>query len=44
MVGTLVGGSRCATSSCNLDLTYDLDIVSMSLKILSGLFIRFRKV
>ena len=24
MVGTLVGGCRCATSWCELDLTFDL--------------------
>ena len=32
MVGTLVWGCRCATSWCNLDLTFDLDIVTMSFK------------
>ena len=39
MVETLVGGCRSATSWCDLDLTFDLVIVSMSFKILSGLFL-----
>ena len=38
MVGTLVGGCRCAMSWCDLDLTFSLVIVSMSFKLLSGLF------
>ena len=38
MVGTLVGGCRCTTSWCELDLTFDLVIVTMILKILSGHF------
>ena len=39
MVGTLVKGCRCATSWCDLDLTFDLVIVTMTFKILSGLFL-----
>ena len=30
--GKLVGGCRCATSWCDLDLTFDLAIVTLSLK------------
>ena len=30
------GGCWCATSWCDLDLTFDLVIVTLSLKILSG--------
>ena len=41
MVGTLVGGCRCATSWCDLDLTFDLVLVTMSFKMLSGLFLGF---
>ena len=47
MVGTLVRGCRCATSSCDLDLTFDLAVVTLSLKILSGLYlgtVRCRKL
>ena len=47
MVGTLVKGCRCATSWCVLDLTFDFAIVTLSLKILSGLYlgtIRCRKL
>ena len=32
------------TSVCDLVLTFDLVIVTMSFKILSGLFLGFRKV
>ena len=32
---TLVGGSRCATSWCDLNLTFDLVVVSLTFKILS---------
>ena len=28
MVGTLVGSCRCATSQCDLDLTFDLAVES----------------
>ena len=44
MVGILVGGCRCASSWCNLDLTCDLVVVTRSLEILSGLFIGFSNV
>ena len=37
------GGCRCAISWCDLDLTFDLVIVTMSFKI-SGLFLGFCKV
>ena len=36
MVGTLVGGCRCSASWCNLDLTFDLAVVTLTFKILSG--------
>ena len=36
--------TRCATSWCDLDLTFDLVIVTASFKILSGLFLGFHKV
>ena len=32
MVGTLVRGCRCAVSWCDLDLTFDLVIVTISFK------------
>ena len=44
---TLVGGCRYATSRCDLDLTFDLAVVTLSLNILSGLYlgsIRCRKL
>ena len=44
MVGTLVRGYRCAMSWCYLDLTFDLAVVTLSLQILSGLYLRNRKV
>ena len=31
MVGTLVRGCRCATSWCDLDLTFDLAVVTLML-------------
>ena len=37
-------GCRCATSWCNLDLTFDLAVVTLSLKMLSGLYLGNRKV
>ena len=40
LVGTLVRGCRCAMSWCDLDLTFDLAAVTLSLKILSGLYLR----
>ena len=39
MVGTLVRGCRCATSWCDLDLTFYLAIVTLTYKILSGLYL-----
>ena len=41
---TLVRVDRCETSWCDLDLTFDLVILTMSFKILSGLFLGFHKV
>ena len=40
----LVRGCRCATSWSDLDLTFDLAVVTLSLKILSGLYLGNRKV
>ena len=37
-------GCRCATLWCDLDLNFDLAAVSMSLKILFGLYLGNRKV
>ena len=42
--GTLVGGCRCATSWCNLDLTFDLAVVTLTYKILSMLYLGNCKV
>ena len=39
MVGTLVRGCRCATSWCDFDLTFDLIVVTLTYKILSGLYL-----
>ena len=44
MVGTLVRGCSSAMSWCDLDLTFDLAVVTLSLKILSGLSLRNSKV
>ena len=44
MVGTLVGVCRCATSWCDLDLNFDLAVVTLTYKILSGLYLRNSKV
>ena len=44
MVGTLVRGCRCATSWCDLDLTFDLGVVTLTYKILSGLYLGNHKV
>ena len=44
MAGTLVGGCRFATSWSDLDLTFDLAVVTLSLKILSGLYLGNHKV
>ena len=37
-------GCRCAVSWCDLDLSFELAIVTWSLKSLSGLYLRNRKV
>ena len=37
MAGTFVRGCRCAMSWCDLDLTFDLAVVTLSLKILNRL-------
>ena len=45
MIGILVRGCRCAASWCDLDLTFDLAIVTLTCKILFGLYpIRFRNL
>ena len=44
MVGTLLRGCMWDRSCCNLDLSFDLVIVTMSFKILSELFLGFRKM
>ena len=44
MVGTLVRMCRCATSWSDQDLTFDLAVVTLSSKILSGLYLGNRKV
>ena len=44
MVGTLVRGCRYVISWCNLDLTFDLGVVTFTFKILSGLYLRNCKV
>ena len=44
MVGTLALGCRCATSWCDLDLTFDLAVVTLTYKILFGLYLGIRKV
>ena len=35
MVETLVGDCRCAVSWCDLDLTHDLAVMTLTFKILS---------
>ena len=37
-------GCRCATSWCDLDLTFDLAVVTLTFKILSRLYLGNRKV
>ena len=36
-------GCRCITSWCDLDLTFDLAVVTLTFKILSGLYLRNHK-
>ena len=40
----LVGGCRCARSWCDLDLTFDRAVVTLTYKILSGLYLKDHKV
>ena len=40
MIGTLVRGCRCPASQSDLDLTFDLAVVTLTYKILSGLYFR----
>ena len=44
ILGTLVRECRCATSWCDLDLTFDLSVVTLTYKILSGLYLGNHKV
>ena len=44
MVGTLVRRCRCATSWCDVDLTFDFAVVTLTYKILFGLYLGNRKV
>ena len=44
MVGTLVRMCRCAASWSDLDLTFDLAVVTLSLKVFSRLYLGSRKV
>ena len=44
MVGTLARACSCATSWSDLDLTFDLAVVTLTYKILSGLYLGNRKV
>ena len=38
--GTLVGDGKCAMSWCDLDLTFDLTVVTLTYKILPRLYLR----
>ena len=40
----IIRGCRCATSWSDLDLTFDLAVVTLTFKILSWLYLRNRKV
>ena len=40
----IIGGCRSAVSWCDLDLTFDLAVVTLSLKILRGLYLTDHKV
>ena len=44
MVVTFVRGCCCAASQCDLDLTFDLGVVTLTYKMLSGLYIGNHKV
>ena len=41
---SIVRTCRCATLWCDLDLTFELAVVTLTYKILSGLYLRYRKV
>ena len=43
LAGTLVGGCRCATSWCDLDLTFVLAVVNLTYNTWSGLYLGNRK-
>ena len=43
-IGTLVRRFRCAASWCDLDLTFDLAVVTLTYEILSGFYLGFHKV
>ena len=43
-MGTLVGECRCATLSFDLDKTFDLDVVTLTIIILSRLYLAICKV
>ena len=42
--GTLLGGCRCAMLWCDLDLTSDLAVVTLTYKMLSRQYLGKRKV
>ena len=44
LMGTFIRVCRCATSWCDIDLTFELAVVTVSLKILSGPYLGNRKV
>ena len=44
ILGRDVRGCRCAMSLCDLDLTFDLAVVTLTVKILSGLYLGNHKV
>ena len=44
MVGTLVRGCSSAASWCDLDLIFDLVVVTLTYKILSGLYLGNHKM
>ena len=44
LAGTLVRSCRCATSWSDLDLTFDLAVVTLTYKTLSGLYLSNCKV
>ena len=44
MVGTLVGGCRCATSWFDLDLTFDLAVMTLTIKSCLGCSVWCRRL